>query len=63
MAKRLVNGSDEYYQILDDIEMIYEEPSGSDREKSVKKMRKYLRETYGDDETARYLIDNKLKYY
>lgn len=63
MAKRLVNGSDEWYQIKDDIKLIYEMSSGPDREKEVKRMRKYLRATYGDDENARYLIDNYLKYY
>lgn len=63
MSKRLDSGSDEWYQLKDDIALIYEMDEGAEREKAVKKMRKYIRETYGNDPNAKYLIDYNLKYY
>ncbi|GEM_PF-5940007 len=60
--KELHSYDDEYFQLLDDIELIYEEPSGHEREHRVKEMRAYIRANYSGD-AARYLIEHKLKYY
>ena len=58
----LRSGDKNWYSLKDDIALIYEQPRGPERERGVKRMRKYIRDNYyGRD--AEYLIDNYLKYY